>query len=97
MEYLRIHNISIHIIFYQNRFINECNKKNFLKIPERQSNRDVFVRCRRTYVLNKRIIGQNKEHLKFFVEFKNGRKIGGNFDYKMKAKNCLGRKRRKRR
>ena len=24
MKYLRIHNISIHINFYQNRFINEC-------------------------------------------------------------------------
>ena len=24
MKYLRFHNISIHIIFYPNRFINEC-------------------------------------------------------------------------
>ena len=35
MEYLRIHNISIHIFFfYQNRFINECVRKNFLKFSE---------------------------------------------------------------
>ena len=34
MKYLRIHNISIHIIFYQNRFINECVRKNFLKFSE---------------------------------------------------------------
>ena len=33
MKYLRIHNISIPIIFYQNRFINECVRKNFLKFP----------------------------------------------------------------
>jgi hypothetical protein len=46
MKYLCIHNISIHIIFfYQNRFINECVRKNFLK-------RSFFVICR-TYVLNK--------------------------------------------
>ena len=51
---LRIHNISIHIIFYQNRFINECARKNFLKFSERQTERQsFFVRCRRTYVLNK--------------------------------------------
>ena len=30
-KYLRIHNISVHIIFYQNRFINESVRKNFLK------------------------------------------------------------------
>ena len=28
----RIHNISVHINFYQNRFINESVRKNFLKI-----------------------------------------------------------------
>ena len=37
MKYLRIHNISIHIIFYQNRFINECVRKNFLKFSEGQT------------------------------------------------------------
>ena len=37
MKYLRIHNISIHIIFYQNRFINECVWKNFLKFSEGQT------------------------------------------------------------
>ena len=34
---LRIHNISTHIIFYQNRFINECVTKNLLKFPERRT------------------------------------------------------------
>ena len=34
MKYLRIHNISIHIILYQNRFINECVRKNFLKLTQ---------------------------------------------------------------
>ena len=37
MKYLHIHNISIHIIFYQNRFINECTRKNFLKFSEGQT------------------------------------------------------------
>ena len=37
MKYLRIHNISIHIIFYQNRFIDECVRKNFLKFSEGQT------------------------------------------------------------
>ena len=27
MKYLRIHDISIHISFYQNRFLNECVRK----------------------------------------------------------------------
>ena len=34
MKYLRIYNISIHINFYQNQFINECVRKNFLKFSE---------------------------------------------------------------
>ena len=37
MKYLRIYNISIHINFYQNRFINECARKLKAKIPESQS------------------------------------------------------------
>ena len=37
MKYFRIYDISIHINFYQNRFINECVKRNFLKFPERQT------------------------------------------------------------
>ena len=37
IKYLRIHNICIYIIFYQNRFINECVRKNFLKFSERQT------------------------------------------------------------
>ena len=31
MKYLRIHNVSTHIKFYHNRFINECVRKTFLK------------------------------------------------------------------
>ena len=37
MKYLHIHNISIHIIFYQNQFINECVGKNFIKFSEGQT------------------------------------------------------------
>ena len=47
MKYLHIHNVSIHINFYQNRFINECVMKTFLKFPYRRKD-GVFVRCRRT-------------------------------------------------
>ena len=36
MKYLRIYNIIIHINFYQNRFINESVRKNFLKFTERR-------------------------------------------------------------
>jgi hypothetical protein len=36
MKYLRIHNIGIHINFYQNRFINECVRMNFLKFSYRR-------------------------------------------------------------
>ena len=39
MKYLRIHNIGIHINFYQNRFINESVRKNFLKFSESQMER----------------------------------------------------------
>ena len=46
MKYLRIHNIGTHI----NLIKNESARKNFLKFSERRS---FFVRCRRTYVLNK--------------------------------------------
>ena len=35
INYFRIPNVSIHINFYQNRFINECVKKNFLKFTGR--------------------------------------------------------------
>ena len=61
MKYLRIHNNSIHIIFYENRFVNECVRKNFLKFLEgkterrkdvKTERRSFFVSCRRTYVLN---------------------------------------------
>ena len=50
VKYLRVHNVSIHINFDRNRFINQCVRKTFLKFPYRRS---FFVRCRRTYVLNK--------------------------------------------
>ena len=43
IKYLRIHNVSIHINFYQNRFINEYVKKNFLKFPERQMTFEVIL------------------------------------------------------
>jgi hypothetical protein len=39
IKYLRIYNISIHINFYQNRFINESVRKNFLKFSERETER----------------------------------------------------------
>ena len=50
MKYLRIYNVSIHI--YQNRFINESVRKNFLKFSERRKDGVFFESCRRTYVLN---------------------------------------------
>ena len=34
MKYLRIHNVGIHINFYQNRFINESARKNFLNFSD---------------------------------------------------------------
>ena len=57
MKNLRLHNVSIHRNFYQNRFINECARKKKAKIPESQSprvpeSRSFLVRYRRTYVLN---------------------------------------------
>ena len=36
LKYLRIHNIGVHINFYQNRFINESVRKNFLKFLYRR-------------------------------------------------------------
>ena len=36
IKYLRIHNISIHINFYQNQFRNESVRKNFLKFSYRR-------------------------------------------------------------
>ena len=49
---LRIHNVSIHIHFYKNQSLNECVRKTFLKFPYRCKDGVIFVRCRRTYVLN---------------------------------------------
>ena len=52
MKNMRIHNVSIHLNFDQNRFINEYARKNFLN-PRRDVRTDGIVRFRRTYVLNK--------------------------------------------
>ena len=58
MKNLRLHNVSIHRNFYQNRSINEFARKKKAKIPESRSpvipeSRSFLVRYRRTYVLNK--------------------------------------------
>ena len=57
IKYLRIHNISVHINFYQNRFTNESVRKNFLKFSDRRKD-GVFlwvveeltflIKCQRT-------------------------------------------------
>ena len=49
MKNLRLHNVSIHNFFYQNRLINEYVRKKKAKISE---SRSFLVRYRRTYVLN---------------------------------------------
>ena len=41
MKYLPIHNVSIHINFYQNRFLKECVRKNFRKFPEKDRHKDI--------------------------------------------------------
>ena len=51
MKYLRIHNVSIHINFYQNQFINVLGRI-FLNSSKDRRKDGVFVRCRRTYVFN---------------------------------------------
>ena len=57
MKTLRLHNVIIHINFYQNRFINEYARKKKLKswsqgVTESRSPGVFLVRYRRTYVLN---------------------------------------------
>ena len=55
MKKLCIHNISIRVNLYQNQFINECARKNFLKFLLGDGHKDgrcSFVRYRRIYVLN---------------------------------------------
>ena len=62
MKNLCLHNVSIHTNFYQNRFINEYDRKKKAKIsesrslgvPESRSHGSFLVRYRRTYVLKKR-------------------------------------------
>ena len=62
MKYLRIHNVSIHIDFYQNQFINECFRKTDGKTERRKDVKtEFFVRCRRIYVLN----SSNTKRVKF--------------------------------
>ena len=39
MKYLRTHNIIAFMFFEKNRFTNQCVKKNFLKFPERETER----------------------------------------------------------
>ena len=55
MKNLHPHNVSIHINFYHNRFINECPRKSFVKILQRRTDVMSLLRCRRTYVLNNAI------------------------------------------
>ena len=55
IKYLRIYNVS-NSNLYQNRFIDECTRKKKAKISKSQCpNFTVYVRCRRTYVLNNQI------------------------------------------
>ena len=61
MKILRLHNVSIHRNFYQNRFINKYARKKKAKISESRSHgarnhgvpesRSFLVKYRRTYVL----------------------------------------------
>ena len=48
MKNLRLHDVSIHRNFYQNRFINEYARK-----KKKLKSRSFLVRYRRTYVLKK--------------------------------------------
>ena len=53
MKNLHLNNVSIHIKFQQNRFINNCVRKKKAKMPEFRS---FLVRYRRNYVIkNSRI------------------------------------------
>ena len=60
MQYLRIHNISIHrFFFYQKQFINKCARK--ILNSRKDGKTEFFVRCKRTFVLD------NKQHRKFYT------------------------------
>ena len=61
MKYLRIHNISTHINFYQNLFIYEYVFLNSRK--DRRKDGVFFVGCRRTYVLNNLLKFQSRTHI----------------------------------
>ena len=63
---LRLHNISIHLIFHL--LINECAKRKKLK----SCNNGVFiVRCRITYVLNKAVeINENRAMIIAYIRKK---------------------------
>ena len=57
MKNLRLHNVSIHRNFYQNKFINEYARKKKAKFSE---SRSFLVRYRRTYVLKDKQSAQKK-------------------------------------
>ena len=57
MKNLCLDNVSIHINIYQNRLIHKYDRKNFVFCYEK-----FFVRCRRTYVLNKLTKPDNHGH-----------------------------------
>ena len=56
MEKFRLHNTSIHIYFLIKIGSSMNANKNFVKIPygHKVGRKDLFVRCRITYVLNNR-------------------------------------------
>ena len=66
IKYLHIHNVSIHINLYQNRFKNECVRRLFLN-SRTDVKTEFFVRCRRTYVLNKST--NSKKYNRFFKKY----------------------------
>ena len=60
MKKLRLYIVSIH----QKRFINECDRKDFLLNSRNDVKTDFFVRFRRTYVLKNVLF-----HIKFSADF----------------------------
>ena len=69
MKKFRLHNVSIHRNYYQNRFINKYTRKKKAKISDFQS---FTVRYRRNYVLKnrekeKRTIGGKLWFIKHYI------------------------------
>ena len=62
IKYLLIHNVSIHIIFYRNKLINECVRKIFFRFPERQTKRRKDVKTKR------RFFWRDLEELTFLIK-----------------------------